>query len=229
MSILFSGRAFNLRASAAISPIDRPEPVVDREVLARDQVARLVDARELVEGQVRGVPEVVAVHPGLGLDQAMAQLGQGHFEADQERHFLAVDRRVLAKIQGEGALAHRGPGRDDREGFRLEPAQEVVEIVESRGDPGEPAVGPPDHQIPGEGDGRRRIGRVQPAPIARHSQDELLGGLDQFLGRELVRVPFPEDLIGGVDQLAADGLLVDDLGVILRVDGMGGPTPASRG
>ncbi len=61
------------------------------------------------------------------------------------------------------------------------------------------------------------LDRVSLGLVLGDVEDTSLGVFEQVLGGEVVRVALAEDLVGALDQLAANRLLADDVGAILGV------------
>ena len=104
----------------------------------------------------------------------------------------------------------------------LEPAGDVVEVEVARRDPRDRvprlgAGGDPVHRLRHH---VAQLDRLARALVLGDGEDPPLGVLEQLLGGEVVRVAVLEDLAGALDQGPADGLLADDLRVVLGVGGV---------
>ena len=208
---------------------------IEREML--QLLRHLDDAVELV-GIDAAAADALGRDIGLLGDDAGGELLGRHFERE-EAHHRAVERvlRVLAgpvglrhvigDVGGERRLAHGGAPGDDDEVRRLQSAHAMVEIGEAGGETRQAAVAP--IGIGGHVDGvgqRGGEGLEARAVFAGLGQlvKLLLGVLD--LGR---RRRVDRRIEGGVDhrladlnELAADGEVVDGAAVILGIDDGGG-------
>ena len=80
----------------------------------------------------RAVAQPIAVHLGHRAQQPVAQLDRRHFQADEQHRHAGVHRRVLGHVHGQRRLAHAGPRGQDDQLRLLQPAGELVEVVEPR-------------------------------------------------------------------------------------------------
>ena len=87
----------------------------------------------------------------------------------------------------------------------LESAGDLVEVVIAGRDPGDrvPVLGPGGDPVHRLDDHFLDLDRLARRLVLGDGEDPLLGGLEQFVGREVVRVAVPEDLVGALDQLPA--------------------------
>ncbi len=129
---------------------------------------------------------------------------------------------LFGDVQGEGGFAHTGAGGEDDELAGVEPAGQVVEIEQARRDAG-------DGVAAGFRSGHDEVHRVLDDVLEREgfaadlvlgdAVDLVLGGFEELLGGELVRITVADDLGGAFNQLAVGRFFLDDAGV---VDGVGG-------
>ena len=82
-------------------------------------------------------PDPLAVHSGLGGEEALAELEMSHLEREQQARALRDDSHMGEDPEGEAGLADRRAGADDGEGGRLQPGEDLVEVDVAGGDAGD--------------------------------------------------------------------------------------------
>ncbi len=92
-------------------------------------------------------PQAPRVHPRLGGEDPLHELGLGHLQAEQDGRLAQLHRDVRGEVGHQGGLPHRRPRSDDDEVRRLQAAGELVEVQEAgrqAGDRGVAVVQPLD-------------------------------------------------------------------------------------
>ena len=144
-----------------------------------------------------------------------------------------VPRHVIGDVGGERRLAHRGaPGDDDQVGG-LQAAHAVVEIGEAGGETRQAAIAPIGIGRHVDGVGERGGERLEARAVFAglgELVELLLGVLDLHRRRRIDRriEGRVDHGLADLDQLAADGEVVDGAAVILGIDdgrGIGGEAP----
>ena len=224
---------FSRRARAASWATVMPPGLIDIEREMLQLLRHFDDAVELVRIDP---PAADAFRRDISLlgDDAGCELLCRHLERE-ETHHRAVERGlgvgagtiglgdVIGDVGGERRLAHGGASGDDNEVGRLQAAHPEVEVGEAGGKTGQAAV--PPVGVGGHVDGigqRGGEGFEARAVFAGLGQlvKLLLGLLDLDRGRRI-----DGRIVGGVDhrladlnELAADGEIVNGAAVILGVD-----------
>ena len=162
------------------------------------------------------IAEPVPVDLRRGAQQPVGEFEAGHLEADEEHRPPQTDRHMLGDVHREGGLSHAGSGgEDDQLGVVQAPA-ERVEVGEARLHAADgvlvlhAGVHPHHHVLEHRRD-RLGVGRAPPL----EDREDLLLGPGQQLPR-LVRlvVGLAQDVGAGVDQVAQDRLVANDLGIV---------------
>ncbi len=163
-------------------------------------------------------PQLHRVDPAHRAEDSLDQFLLGHLQAENGDRFSAL-RHVGGQVDGEGALAHARPGGDDDQIGRLEPGQFAVEVAEAGGQPGylrperleflDPLQGALEHGA------NRHHALADPA--LGDGEDLLLGAIEH--GGDFLLHHEPQFRCGGPgsDQISAEGVLLDDRGVVLDV------------
>ncbi len=176
---------------------------------------RHADLRPVLRADPPGL-QALPVDLGLGGQDALGQLQMAHLQGEQERWSLRLQAHVRQDSEGEAGLAHAGTGSDDVEGGRLEPEEDLVELVVARRHTGDGRTSLPElldavQSLPQQfTQGVHGLGR----PPFRHVEHELLGRVDGELHVLGDRVADVGDLPGHPDELPQQGVLLDDDGVV---------------
>ena len=146
-------------------------------------------------------------HPALVVEDLVADLDLAHGGPARRCGDGGVQRQ---------GLSHGGPRRHDDQVGGLQASGQVVEVAEPGRDTGDgrpPLVELLDH-LHVLGQQVLQVGQVLRHPPVRHLVDEVLGLVDRLL--DVVGQGEGEvgDLLGGVDQPAQGGVLLDDAGVV---------------
>ena len=206
--------------------------VVDEERAVLQRLGRLDEAAHLLLGHVAVADLVRGDAGGLGEDAGGELLG-GHLEREEaddaafDRAFAAVGPGALlvgagdveGDVGGERGLAHRGAAGEDQEVGGVQAAEALVEVDEAGGEAGEAAValvggvGDLDRVDDGAAEGLEAA--VDLALLAE-LVERLLGLDDLVLGLavDLDAGGLLGDALAEDDELAADGEVVDELGVV---------------
>ncbi len=168
----------------------------------------------------------------LGQDAGGELLGR-HLEREERDDVIPVGLGVLDRARGverhvgrQRGLSHRWAAGEDQQVGRMQPAEQLVHVVEARRHAGELALAP-ERGVGGVDRGLERGAEgLQPGlDLAGRRQivEPLLGGLD--LGRalvvEIVLVGVVDDVLAERDQLAAQMQVVHRAAVVLGVDDRG--------
>ncbi len=165
-------------------------------------------------------PQVLALDPRLGGDEALGELGLGHLQGEQG-HGVAGEHGVLGDVGDERRLAHRRAGGEDDQVAGLEAAGLLVEVLEARRRAGEGGLGHRQAvQLVGllVEDVRDRADLLL-AVVGGDLQHGALGLLHQLARRGLPGEDAGLDLVGGGEQRPQLEVVVDDPAVLARVAG----------
>ena len=126
-----------------------------------------------------------------------------------------------AMPQGEGGLAHAGPGPDDDQAGGLQAGQALVEVEEAGGDAGDRLAPVVEGLEAVEGASQQLVEGSQGVgdPAFGHLEDHGLGPVDRFADVLGDAVAHLGDLAGDADEAAQQGVLLDDAGVAGGVGG----------
>ena len=129
------------------------------------------------------------------------------------------ERAVQRGAERERGLALTGPGREHREGRRLEPEEDVVEVVEAGGDARDGGVAVVEvlelHQRLFEH--RVQLHERVGYPLLGDFEDHRFGAVEGLVDLVVDLVGHVLDVAGGLDELAEHRQLRDDLRIVRRV------------
>ena len=177
------------------------------------------DALVLVE---ESEAQAVAVDLRLGGEEAEGELLAPHLEAEGGDDG-AVSGGVAGDVHREGGLSDGGSRSEDDEVAALEASERAVDVGESGGDGGVAVVARVGGVDAGEvlvehlAEGDEVAGGVGVAD----AEEDVFGLLEGEIDVGGVGVADGCDVGGGLDESAQGGRLVDDLGVVLGVEGGG--------
>ena len=132
-------------------------------------------------------------------------------------------RHVIGDVGGECGLSHRGTAGDDDEVGGLQAAHTKIEIGESSGETGQAAIAAIGIRRHVDGVGQRGGERLETGAVfagLREFVEKLLGFFDLRRRRRIDRrvEGRVDHRLADVDQLAADGEIIDGVAIILGID-----------
>ena len=183
------------------------------------QLGRRLDQLLAIFARREAAAELVGVDPPLRAEHALGQFEAGHFQAHKQRGHVGLDGHVFGHVGGQRGLAHARPGGQHHELRVVQPAGQIVEVLEAGGhahpfavlQAGVDAVESLDQQVVDFDD-------LVGAPLVVDGEDLLLRPAHHFPGLDGGLVGVAEDFGAGVDQGPQGGLVADDFRII---DGVG--------
>ena len=159
--------------------------------------------------------------PGLGGQQAHAELLLAHLQAEDGHNHPGVQGRVGGYVQGEGGLAHGGAARDDDEVAGLQAGGELVQYLETGGHSRNLALVLKAlfDDFKGAGDhvayrayllAKALLGGREDGPLRPFQGNVWLG---------LMGVGLVNGLVGRVDETPEQGFVLDQGGVVVHMGG----------
>ena len=193
-------------------------PVVDADLAPLHGLRRVHEPAHLLVGQ-QPLLDPLGIHGGLRAEHAHDQLLLAHLQGEIDHGAVVVEGGVLGDVQGEGGLAHGGPGGYDDQIGLLQAVGHAVQVPKARGDAGELSL--PGHQIPdlveGVGhdvpDGGDGVFGLAHGDVV----DPLLRQVQALVHVLVVVHTIPDHLVAGMDQTPLDAALLHDLGVVAHV------------
>ena len=166
----------------------------------------------------------MAVHVGLAGEEAYADLLRAHLEAE-DPHARALLGAVAGYVEGEGALAEAGPGRDHHHVGALQAAAEQLVQVGEPGRYGRQVQ----VSLQVQRSGLLHVGvehlpdvdEVARSPAGAHAVEHVLGLPQGGVRVRVSLVAYGRDVAGGRYELPHDGGALHYAAVVLDVDGGG--------
>ena len=161
------------------------------------------------------------IHSGVSTEQPLHHLFFGHLQGEQRDRDSLFHCHVLRDIQGKAGLPHRGAtGHDDQIGG-LEPRGERVEASEPGRNPGYlclPVVEPLD-RLKGSFEDGPNWEEGTAHSVLGYLKDSAFRPIQDFVHLLLVREAFSNNLTASRDELAEQGFVPDDPGMVCHVCG----------
>ncbi|MBA7703363.1 hypothetical protein ES703_112148 [subsurface metagenome] len=160
----------------------------------------------------------MAVNLSVRAENPLGQLLTGHFQAEKGHRKSHVGDNMFSDIEGQGGLAHCGPGGEDDHIPLLQSAEHLVELGERSGQAGDPGAVILLDLLEDllekllEGHGLR--GNLHSGDL----ENAALGFFEDFLGVFFGLVSAGDNLGRGGNEFAQQGKVANDVGVI---DGVG--------
>ena len=166
----------------------------------------------------------MGVDPRFCTEHAHGQLFFGHFQRKQGHGILGFDGRIASDIQGKGGLSHTGAGRQDDQVRRLKSRCQIVEIGKAgrhAGDQGAVALAFFELVDILFNEGADRVKRFAGLVLGNFEYG-LFGKIKKFIHIAAVLEASLDNLVGFGNQAADAGLVMDDFGIMDRIDRHGG-------